>query len=102
HKRGFRVAVHIFYLDDAKALLKLGADYVAHSVRDKDVDAEFISMMKQRDIPYCPTLTREFSTYGYDSTPAFFKDPFFLREANKEVLARLGGPPRHGPREAKK
>jgi imidazolonepropionase-like amidohydrolase len=92
HKRGFRVAVHIFYLDDAKALLRLGADYIAHSVRDKDVDAEFISMMKQRDIPYCPTFTREFSTYGYDATPAFFKDPFFLREANKEVMARLEEP----------
>jgi len=92
HKRGFRVAVHIFYLDDAKALLRLGADYIAHSVRDKDVDDEFISMMKQRDIPYCPTFTREFSTYGYEATPAFFKNPFFLKEANPEVMARLQEP----------
>ena len=39
HKRGLRVAVHLFYLADAKALLDAGADFIAHSVRDADVDA---------------------------------------------------------------
>jgi hypothetical protein len=27
-----RVAVHLFYLDDAKAVLDAGADFIAHSV----------------------------------------------------------------------
>jgi imidazolonepropionase-like amidohydrolase len=94
HRRGLRVAAHIFYLDDAKALLKAQADFIAHSVRDRDIDDEFISLMKKANIPYCPTLTREVSTFAYESTPAFFSDPFFQREADREVIADLQKPER--------
>ena len=94
HKRGLRVAAHIFYLEDAKDLLRAGADFIAHSVRDKEIDDEFISLMKQRDIPYSPTLTREISTFIYESTPAFFADPFFVREADSQVVAQLQQPER--------
>src|SRR5262245_57674517 len=92
HRRGLRVAAHLFYLDDAKDLLRAGVDAVAHSVRDKDIDDEFIALMKARNVPYCPTLTREISTFVYESTPAFFSDPFFLREADRDVVARLQQP----------
>ena len=40
------------------------------------------ALLKQRDVCLCPTLTREVSTFVYETTPAFFKDPFFLREAD--------------------
>jgi imidazolonepropionase-like amidohydrolase len=94
HRRGLRVAAHIFYLEDAKELIRSGADFIAHSVRDKEIDDEFISLMKQRNIPYCPTLTREISTFVYESTPAFFSDPFFLREADRSMVAQLQEPQR--------
>jgi imidazolonepropionase-like amidohydrolase len=94
HRRGLRVAAHIFYLDDAKELLRAGVDMIAHSVRDKPIDAEFVALMKARNVPYCPTLTREVSTFVYESTPAFFSDPFFLREADRAVMAQLQEPPR--------
>src|SRR6185503_12339222 len=94
HQRGFRVAVHIFYLDDAKALLRAGADFIAHSVRDRDVDDEFLSLMKERNICYSPTFTRELSTYVYESSPAFFKDSFFLRNADQELVRQLQEPER--------
>jgi imidazolonepropionase-like amidohydrolase len=94
HKRGLRVAAHVFYLDDAKGLLRAGADVIAHSVRDRDIDDEFIALMKARNVPYIPTLTRELSTFVYESTPAFFSDPFFLREADTALLARLQEPAR--------
>jgi imidazolonepropionase-like amidohydrolase len=48
HKNGLRVTAHIFNLEDAKGLLRAGLDAFAHGVRDKDVDDEFMSMMKQR------------------------------------------------------
>jgi imidazolonepropionase-like amidohydrolase len=48
HKNGFRVTAHIFSLEDAKGLLKAGLDAFAHSVRDRDIDDEFVAMMKQR------------------------------------------------------
>jgi imidazolonepropionase-like amidohydrolase len=48
HRRGLRVTAHIFYLDDAKGLMKAGIDAFAHGVRDKDVDDELLSLFKQR------------------------------------------------------
>ena len=89
HARNLRVAAHVFYLADAKDLVKSGADVIAHSVRDQDVDAELLSLMKERGVAYCPTLTREVSAFAYESTPAFFSDPFFLREADRDVMAQL-------------
>ena len=94
HRRGLRVAAHIYYLEDAKELLRSGVDVIAHSVRDQEIDSEFISLMKARNIPYCPTLTREVSTFAYEGTPEFFKDPFFQREADPQVVAQLKEPAR--------
>jgi imidazolonepropionase-like amidohydrolase len=94
HQRGLKVAAHLYYLDDAKGLLRAGADFIAHSVRDRDVDDELIGLLKQRDVCLCPTLMREVSTFVYESEPAFFADPFFLRDADPAVLAELRDPTR--------
>lgn len=94
HKHKLPVAVHIFYLADAKDALKAGADIVAHSVRDREIDEEFIALMKQRNIPYIPTLTREVSAFAYETTPDFFDDPFFQKEADPAVVAQLKEPTR--------
>jgi imidazolonepropionase-like amidohydrolase len=48
HKRNLRAAAHIFYLADAKELLRAGIDGFTHGVRDVDVDEEFIQLLKQR------------------------------------------------------
>jgi imidazolonepropionase-like amidohydrolase len=48
HKQNVRVTAHIFDLEDGKGLLKANVDAFAHSVRDRDVDPEFLNMMKQR------------------------------------------------------
>ncbi len=92
--RGLRTAVHIFYLDDAKSLLRAGVDFLAHSVRDQEVDQELIDLMKENDVCLCLTLTRELSTFVYEKVPEFFEDPFFLKEAAAEVLAKLKEPER--------
>jgi imidazolonepropionase-like amidohydrolase len=47
HKRNLRVAAHIYYLADAKELLRSGIDIFAHGVRDKDVDQELLGLFKQ-------------------------------------------------------
>lgn len=94
HKDGVRAAVHLYYLSDAKAVLDIGADIIAHSVRDTDVDDQVIAALKQRDVCYIPTLMREVSTYVYESTPAFFSDPFFLKHADPQVLETLKTPAR--------
>jgi imidazolonepropionase-like amidohydrolase len=94
HKKNMRVAVHLFYLEDAKAVLDAGADFIAHSVRDVEVDDAIIGMLKRRDICYCPTLMREVSTFVYESTPAWFSDPLFLKHADAKTLEQLKEPAR--------
>ena len=47
HKHGIRVIAHIYTLDDAKATLRAGLDAFAHGVRDKDLDDEFMALVKQ-------------------------------------------------------
>jgi imidazolonepropionase-like amidohydrolase len=94
HKKGLRVAVHLFYLEDAKAVLDAGADFIAHSVRDVPVDDAFVAMMKRRNVCYCPTLMREVSTFTYESTPSWFSDPLFLKHADKAAVEALKQPAR--------
>jgi imidazolonepropionase-like amidohydrolase len=48
HKKGLRTIAHIFTLEDAKGVLKAGIDNFAHSVRDKDVDDEYIKLVKAK------------------------------------------------------
>ena len=94
HEHGLRVAAHIFYLADAKQLVEANVDFLAHSVRDTDVDQELIDLMVERDVCLSPTLLREVSTFVYESRPDFFDDPFFLRDADASVLAGLEDPER--------
>lgn len=94
HERNLPLAVHLFYLSDAKAVVKAGADFIAHSVRDVPVDAELARDLKARDVCYSPTLTREISTFIYDSTPAWVNDPFFTRHVSAEIPRQLSDPAR--------
>jgi len=94
HRQKLRAAAHIFYLDDAKTLARGGVDFLAHSVRDREVDSELISLLKERNLCLCPTLTREVSAFAYDSTPEFFSDPYLRNEADPAVLAALSSPER--------
>jgi imidazolonepropionase-like amidohydrolase len=47
HKRNTRVVAHIFALVDGKDLLKAGVDGFAHGVRDKDIDEEYLTIVRQ-------------------------------------------------------
>ena len=92
HGRGLRVASHLFYLDDAKRLLRSGTDLIAHSIRDAEVDDEVIELLRERGVCYVPTLTREVSTFVYAERPAFFDDPFFVAHALPSEVASVTDP----------
>lgn len=92
HKNGYRTAAHVVLLDDAKGVLRAGVNYIAHSVRDREVDDEFIRLMKEHHVFYSPTLTREVAVFTYSETPAFFSDPFFLKEADPGEMAKMSDP----------
>ena len=92
HELDLRVATHLFYLDDAKWLLRAGTDMIAHSVRDLAVDDELIGLIRERGICYVPTLTRELSTFVYSERPEFFDDPFFLQHSSSAEIERVSAP----------
>ena len=48
HARGLRVVAHVFYLADAKELLRAGIDGFAHGIRDLEVDDEIMGLFKAR------------------------------------------------------
>jgi imidazolonepropionase-like amidohydrolase len=60
HKHGLRAVAHIYYLEDAKDLLRAGLDGFAHGVRDRDIDDEFMQLIKARPnvfvIPNLPDI----------------------------------------------
>jgi imidazolonepropionase-like amidohydrolase len=94
HSRGLRVAVHLFYLEDAKDLLEAGADFIAHSVRDAYADADLIARFRRSGVCFTPTLMREVSTFVYEETPAFFSDPLFTAYSDQAMAATLREPAR--------
>ena len=79
----------MYYLEDAKGLLEAGADLLAHSVRDVEVDDELVTLLRDTGVCYCPTLMREVSTFVYESRPDWFDDEFFSKEVDPAVIAAL-------------
>ncbi len=94
HQLGYKIATHMYYLDDARKLLEAGTDLVAHSVRDLPVDDAFVQLMKEKNVGYCPTLTRELSTFVYGDTAEFLTLPFFTQEYDVETTRPLLDPKR--------
>ena len=94
HARDLKVAAHLFYLEDARSLLEVGADFIAHSIRDRLIDARFIAQMAELPVCYTPTLMREVSAFVYESRPEFFDDPFFIEYADTTAVRQLSDPDR--------
>jgi imidazolonepropionase-like amidohydrolase len=94
HERGLTVTAHLYYLEDAKGLLNADVDFLAHSIRDREADDELIALLEERDVCLTPTLTREMVSFVYEGVPEFFEDPFFLREADPDVIEQLKDPER--------
>lgn len=93
HKHNLKVAAHIFYLDDAKKLVAHGLDALAHSVRDKPVDAELINLMKTKGAwQLAATITREMSMFVYAHPDKLLHDQLFLSNVDKDVLDTLRSP----------
>ncbi len=92
HELGYKIATHMYYMEDARKLLDAGSDMLAHSVRDMPVDEAFIQLLKEKNISYCPTLTRELSTFVYGDTAEFFTDPFFSQVYDSVTIQPLKDP----------
>jgi len=56
------------------------------------VTNDFIESLAASGVCYVPTLTRELSTFVYAERPDFFDDPFFLKYADRDEMARVSAP----------
>jgi imidazolonepropionase-like amidohydrolase len=92
HRSGLRVACHIYYLDDAKAVLRAGADIIAHGVRDQPVDAAFIEEMKARSAWYVATINLDETSYIFGEEPAWTKESFFQAALQPALRDRFSDP----------
>jgi imidazolonepropionase-like amidohydrolase len=92
HRDGMKVAAHVFYLQDAKALIASGIDALAHSVRDQPVDDEFVQAMKTRGTWYVATLHVDESLGALVDDPSLLDDPFLVSALGPEVTARFRSP----------
>jgi imidazolonepropionase-like amidohydrolase len=80
---------HAYELGDARMLVERGLNVLAHNVRDREVDSDFIAMLKQRNVTLIPTLIRDELLFAYGDAPAWINDPFFLKFVPPERLAVL-------------
>jgi imidazolonepropionase-like amidohydrolase len=88
HKKGLRAVAHVFYLADAKELVREGIDGFAHMIRDQPVDNELLGMMKAKGVwMVSATLSREMA-YSLAVMP-WLQDPFFTRGVTPETLTAL-------------
>ena len=89
HSHNCRVAAHIFYLHDAKAVVEAGADILAHGVRDQPVDEELIRMMKAKSVWYVATLGVDEANYIYAKQPEWLNDAFFTHSLQPALRTQL-------------
>src|SRR5262245_27314597 len=66
HAHSLKAVAHVFYLQDAKALVDAGLDGFIHNIRDQLVDDGFLAAMKARGTwMVSATLSREASTFAF-------------------------------------
>jgi imidazolonepropionase-like amidohydrolase len=97
HSRGMRVVSHLgttSALADAKDLLQAGIDGFAHTVRDRDVDEQYLALIRQHpEVWTIPNLPGEILTTGDLPWLAQTLPPFEI-ERMRETIQRqeAGGP----------
>lgn len=85
HARGLRAVAHVYYLDDAKDLVRSGADGLAHMVRaDPGVDDELVALLKGRDVFACSTMSIQKPLVD---GPGWLDDPALAETVRPEVIA---------------
>jgi len=90
HGKGARVVIHAIELETARLAVESGADILAHSVFDTDVDDAFLELLRARKVIYTPTLI-VLGNYGYTLHERPNLSQHDLRFANPEIVGTLFG-----------
>ena len=93
HRNKIRVTAHIFALEDAKGATKAGLDAYAHvPARDKDVDDEFMAILKARN-PSTMWLVPNLPDRGVRADLSWLKDSLPSAELQKLEMGNTDRPP---------
>src|SRR5687767_15135389 len=85
-KHGKITTAHIYELADAKMMIEAGLNVLAHNVRDREVDGDFIALAKKRNVSLIPTLTRDEGLIAYAQPQAWINEPFFTKSVPPERM----------------
>jgi imidazolonepropionase-like amidohydrolase len=85
HRRGVRVMAHVYYLDDAKELLRAGVDGFAHMVRDAELDDEFLRLAREHHVFQASAL----AVQAKPVETGWVRDPAFRDAIAPAAVARL-------------
>jgi imidazolonepropionase-like amidohydrolase len=90
HKNHLRTFCHMFTLDDSKELMRRGLDVLAHSVRDKEVDDEFLALARDKKVIQIPTLVGHAQNIMYAERPEYLDDAGLAAIYPPSLIAYLG------------
>ncbi|PWT99112.1 MAG: hypothetical protein C5B51_27845 [Terriglobia bacterium] len=89
HKHNLRAVAHVYDLEDAKGLVRAGVEGFTHLVRDKDMDEEFMQLLKQHPgVFFTPNLG--VTSRGLEAgRPKWLDDPLFHETIPPSETQRL-------------
>ena len=89
HKHNLRAIAHVYDLEDAKGLVRAGIEGFTHLVRDKDIDDEFMQLLKQHPgVFFTPNLGVT-SRALEPGRPAWLDDPLLHETIPPAQIQRL-------------
>ncbi|TMA97164.1 MAG: hypothetical protein E6J74_06090 [Deltaproteobacteria bacterium] len=88
-KHGKLTMAHVYEYADAKMIVDKGVNILAHNIRDREIDADFVATLKQRNVSVISTLAREEGMFVYGEAPAWIDNAFFQKGLSAERLAIL-------------
>ena len=89
HRHNLRAIAHVYDLEDAKGLLRAGIDGFSHLPRDKDVDDEFMSLLKQHPKVFFTPNVGIYSRGIESGRPAWLDDPLLHETIPPGEIQRL-------------
>ena len=90
HKRNLKVFADAPDLSEAKDLVKAGVDVLNGSVRDREVDDELISLMKEKKVALAPALSSLEARFIYIDKPRWRGESAMLEVYPPQLSAYLG------------